>query len=106
MKCLPPRLSVNRQTRVAAPVYEEARGSSAQRGYNYAWQKARVAWLHNHPLCVFCEKAGMVVEANVVDHIIPHKGDAKLFWDIKNNIQSLCFHHHNSTKQKEENQLY
>lgn len=103
MKCLPPRLTVNRQTRVAVPVYEEARGSSAQRGYDYAWQKARIAWLHNHPLCVFCEKAGMVVEANVVDHIIPHKGDKFLFWDSENNWQSLCAPCHDITKKRIEN---
>jgi 5-methylcytosine-specific restriction enzyme A len=29
-----------------------------------------------------------------VDHIIPHKGNQKLFWDTKN-WQSLCEMHHN-----------
>jgi len=31
--------------------------------------------------------------ATVVDHIVPHRGDWKLFTD-KNNLQSLCKHHH------------
>ena len=30
----------------------------------------------------------------VVDHIIPHRGDQKLFWD-RSNWQPLCEHHHN-----------
>ncbi|WP_328517511.1 HNH endonuclease signature motif containing protein [Devosia rhodophyticola] len=39
--------------------------------------------------------------ANTVDHIIPHKGEDRLFWD-KANWQALCAHHHNSAKQREE----
>lgn len=30
----------------------------------------------------------------VVDHIVPHRGDQKLFWD-RSNWQPLCEHHHN-----------
>ena len=37
---------------------------------------------------------GKITEATVVDHIIPHRGDMKLFWD-KSNWQPLCEHHHN-----------
>lgn len=32
--------------------------------------------------------------ATVVDHIKPHRGDKKLFWD-RGNWQPLCEHHHN-----------
>ncbi|WP_343040029.1 HNH endonuclease signature motif containing protein [Methylocystis heyeri] len=39
--------------------------------------------------------------ATVVDHITPHKGDIKLFWDRKN-WQPLCEPCHNSRKQREE----
>jgi 5-methylcytosine-specific restriction enzyme A len=39
--------------------------------------------------------------AEVVDHIIPHKGDINLFWDTKN-WQALCKWHHDSVKQREE----
>jgi 5-methylcytosine-specific restriction protein A len=31
--------------------------------------------------------------ATVVDHIVPHRGNQKLFWDRKN-WQSLCKTHH------------
>lgn len=29
-----------------------------------------------------------------MDHIKPHRGDQKLFWD-RGNWQPLCVHHHN-----------
>lgn len=53
------------------------------------WARARCAYLQAHPLCVECEKAGRLVTATVVDHVIPHRGDMKLFWDQKN-WQALC----------------
>jgi 5-methylcytosine-specific restriction protein A len=37
--------------------------------------------------------------ANVADHIEPHRGDDKKFWN-PDNLQSLCFTHHNSDKQR------
>ena len=66
---------------------------AASRGYNRDWQEARLFFLEKHPLCVECEKEGRYVRATVVDHIIPHRGDMKLFWD-SDNWQSLCKHHH------------
>lgn len=75
--------------------------TSAQRGYNYKWQQAREGFLRKHPLCVYCERNGMVTAATVVDHIIPHRGDMKLFW-ISDNWQSLCSTCHSSVKAKEE----
>ncbi|MEO4040348.1 HNH endonuclease signature motif containing protein [Hoeflea sp. CAU 1731] len=39
--------------------------------------------------------------AKVVDHIIPHKGDRKLFWD-RSNWQPLCTPCHSSKKQRQE----
>jgi len=77
-------------------VYDKARPSSSARGYTGAWDQARKAWLDRHPFCVRCGK-----RADVVDHKIPHRGDKQLFWD-RSNWQSLCFTHHNSSKQREE----
>ncbi len=68
---------------------DERRGSAAERGYGWRWQKARAAWLRVHPLCASCEKEGRTTAARVVDHVVPHRGDRKLFWD-KENWQSLC----------------
>jgi 5-methylcytosine-specific restriction protein A len=75
--------------RVSGRVYDERRGSSAQRGYGAAWRRARAAHLAEHPLCVECERQGSSVPATVVDHIAPHRGDMALFWD-STNWQSLC----------------
>jgi len=48
---------------------------------------------------------GDVTPATVVDHIIPHKGDDKLFWD-QTNWQPLCKECHDGTKQSEEKTGY
>lgn len=71
------------------PLHPGVTRPAAKRGYNRRWQKARKSYLEAHPLCVQCAKQGKYVRATVVDHIIPHRGDQKLFWD-QNNWQSLC----------------
>lgn len=75
---------------------DRERRNSAERGYNSAWNKARVGYLKMHPLCVKCGEP-----ATEVDHIIPHRGDMKLFWD-SSNWQSLC-HRCHSRKTYSEN---
>lgn len=37
----------------------------------------------------------------ICDHIDPHRGDERKFFD-PNNLQTLCLHCHNALKQKEE----
>lgn len=69
--------------------YDRARGNAAERGYDGRWQKARDAYIADHPLCVECKRLGLTVPATVVDHIIPHRGDDLLFWDERN-WQGLC----------------
>jgi len=67
----------------------KGRGTANSRGYNYKWQKARKAYLIANPLCVSCEAKNILTEATVVDHIVPHKGNMRLFWD-QSNWQPLC----------------
>ncbi len=74
--------------------------------YDHRWEKARLHWLAKHPLCVECERAGDVVLADVVDHITPHLGDVRLFWDSANNWQSMCTRHHNVKSAKEQGRYY
>ncbi len=54
--------------------------------YGAAWQKASKAWLSAHPIAVdiFKSHGGVIKLAEVVDHIIPHRGDVKLFWNQAN----------------------
>ena len=63
--------------------------SASRRGYDSRWQKASRAYLRENPLCAECMRNGRYVQATVVDHVIPHRGDQKLFWD-KSNWQALC----------------
>jgi 5-methylcytosine-specific restriction protein A len=66
--------------------YDQHRGSAAQRGYGSRWRKYRAWYLKQYPFCVCdeCKKKELPLPANVVDHIIPHKGDYHLFWDPGN----------------------
>jgi len=81
-------------------VQDQQRGSSTQRGYGSRWQRARAAYLRRHPLCVECLQEDRVVAATIVDHIIPHRGDHRLFWD-EGNWQALCAPHHDSKRGRE-----
>lgn len=58
--------------------------------YGWArWKKLRNWHLARHPLCAVCLDAGRTTAGAEVDHIIPHRGDARLFWDPEN-LQTLC----------------
>ena len=72
-----------------------------KRWYHSArWHRRRSSQLKQHPLCCYCQALGDVVAATVADHVIPHRGDAYLFWNGQ--LQSLCPLHHSSSKQSEE----
>ena len=75
------------------PQHPEEVRSAAGRGYGKAWQRARKRYLEAHPFCVQCMKEGKYVKATDVDHIVPHRGNKKLFWD-ESNWQALCHSHH------------
>jgi 5-methylcytosine-specific restriction endonuclease McrA len=103
LKTLKPRIQAigGRLPVMQAGSWRADKQTSAQRGYGYRWQKARAAYLAEHPLCVYCEREGKVTAATVVDHKIPHRGDQELFWDEKN-WQSLCKPCHDVVKRLEE----
>lgn len=63
-------------------------GSTARR-YDARWQRASKQRLAQYPLCAECERRGVATPATVTDHVVPHRGDAALFWDPAN-WQSLC----------------
>ena len=102
LKQLKPRLQIVNQKQVEVACGSWRKGkSSTQRGYGYRWQKARERFLKKNPLCVYCQKNGRAEPANVVDHIIPHRGNQELFWR-ESNWQALCSSCHSSVKQREE----
>lgn len=57
--------------------------------YGYGWARYSEGFLRRNPLCVRCLADGRTVEAEVTDHIVPHRGDRSLFWDSGNH-QALC----------------
>jgi 5-methylcytosine-specific restriction protein A len=73
------------------PALAHERKSANERGYTYRWQKLAKAYLRLHPFAVDVfgtHEPGRVYVAEVVDHIIPHKGDQILFWSVSN-LQGL-----------------
>ena len=83
------------------PLHQHDRKTTSEKGYGSRWQKARAVYLQSHPLCVRCFAKGRYVKATVVDHIIPHRGDRKLFWD-RDNWQALCKSCHDSKTMTED----
>ena len=84
-----------------APSWRADKPSTSERGYTARWQRARLVFLAEHPLCVYCEREQRVTASTVVDHIVPHEGDMALFWDA-DNWQALCKPCHDVTKRREE----
>jgi len=67
---------------------------------NPAWRQRRARQLAREPWCAYCLRDGKEVRASVADHVVPHRGDAGLFWTGA--LQSLCMSCHGSAKQREE----
>jgi len=93
---------------------EQQRGSSNARGYDWNWCKPggkRERFLAQFPLCGMrpdglapvmsqCQADGIRTPATVVDHVVPHRGDPRLFDDV-GNWQALCISCHARKSQTE-----
>jgi 5-methylcytosine-specific restriction enzyme A len=78
-----------------------SRPAFGPRLYDARWQRYRLRFLRQNPLCVRCLEAGRTTAANTVDHIEAHRGSTALFWDPTNH-QSLCSTCHSGDKQRAE----
>lgn len=86
--------------------YRSAEAQAYRYLYNSAAWKGpsgrRLTQLAKEPLCRMCKAAGRITAATVADHIIPHRGDERLFYEGE--LQSLCdaapWRCHSSRKQK------
>jgi len=65
------------------------------------WHNLRRAQLARRPFCQCPHCDGKFVKGQVVDHIEPHKGDTRLFFNPKN-LQTLTKLCHDSMKQSAE----
>jgi 5-methylcytosine-specific restriction protein A len=85
---------------VDAPGPRDPRRSAHARGYTKRWARASKHFLLLYPLCgmrpnhqlpvlsqCFLEKRD--TPSTQTDHVIPHRGDERLFWSI-DNWQALC----------------
>jgi 5-methylcytosine-specific restriction protein A len=96
---VPSRLADAKPRPLASSSWRSSKNANA-RGYTYEWQRYRLQFIADHPLCAI-RGDGCTLAAEVVDHIAPHRGDMALFWDI-NDHQSACMHCHNVHKQRQE----
>lgn len=74
--------------------------SAAKRGYGAKWQMASKAYLRTHKWCKI-KGPSCTLKATCVDHIVPHKGDMKLFRDRKNWQAACASCHSTKTASKE-----
>lgn len=65
---------------------------------SYRWQKRRAQQLRDEPLCRMCSALNKITAADTVDHVVPHRGDERLFWEGE--LASLCASCHSSLKQQ------
>lgn len=66
-----------------------ARAYGTLNSSNKLFRRLRFAFLMRHPMCVACKREA----ATVLDHITPHRGISKLFWE-QSNWQALCHRCH------------
>lgn len=87
-------------------MHPEAVRSASSRGYGSAWQRARKRFLEAHPFCEECLEHGRYTKATDVDHIVAHRGDPELFWDV-GNWRALCHAcHSRKTNREDMNPVY
>lgn len=80
--------------------FDQRRPSARERGYDSKWERESKAFLAlpQNRLCA----CGCGRTADMVDHIIPHKGDKSLFWSRANWQPMAAVPCHVSKKQRQE----
>ena len=72
-----------------------SRESAHARGYNWRWREFAKAYLRDHPLCVLCQKRGIIEGSQCVDHIDQQGPLGEHGYD-ENNLRALCKTCHDS----------
>jgi len=85
--------------------YESRKPEYSKLYHTQRWIKQSKLYRRRNPLCVECLKYGITTDCTgknkgCVDHIVPHRGDLRVFWD-KDNWQTMCTMHHNQKSGKE-----
>lgn len=66
------------------------------------WRNDRKLFLKYNPYCYECQQSGVIVLADVCDHIIPIEKFGGAVWSWLNR-QGLCTTHHQRKRQRERN---
>lgn len=67
--------------------YNATRDPDFYKRYGRQWKKIRALYISKHPLCEECEKAGRLVPATEVHHIVPLAEGGS---NADENLQALC----------------
>lgn len=86
-RCRPARLT--QPVRASTPPPPSRRPSAAKRGYGSRWRRYRAGYLARNPLCVHCDRRGVVSPATQVDHIRRTWPQDPNFYNALNH-QALC----------------
>jgi 5-methylcytosine-specific restriction protein A len=76
--------------------YDEARGTTKQRGYGSDWQRLRKRILARDPICTW---PGCTERATDVDHIVSRRKGGS---EDERNLRGLCHVHHSLKTCKED----
>jgi len=95
----PEMASYKGRCRAHARVQERSRYNTDTRKWYYteAWKVLRQIVLNEQPICVECN----LMASTEVDHKVPHRGNAILFWD-RDNLQGMCATCHSRKTQRGE----
>lgn len=85
-----------------APIKHRRHGDRPGRRFykTTRWLAIRAEQLAREPLCRYHAERGEHVPADIVDHVVPHRGDEEAFF--AGPFQSLCKTCHDAVKQGEE----
>jgi 5-methylcytosine-specific restriction protein A len=68
---------------------EAARPTASHRGYGSRWQRFRLSYLADHPLCVPCGIAGKIEAATCIDHTDGKGPNGERGYD-PTNLTAMC----------------
>lgn len=83
---------------VTARYNKYERDPASKRRYGRAWKRIRDRYIAAHPLCERCQRAGKVVPAEEVHHILPL---AKGGTHVESNLMALCHRCHSEITARE-----
>lgn len=99
---LAPRVAYLARDAAAEERAREARNAMRWAYGTARWQRLRWSILERDLFtCRMCGRVEGQTSQLVADHIVPHRGDAALFWDA-GNLQCLCKACHDGAKQRDE----